>query len=102
VPSPVSARRFYCLHPRWQLTSSLFPMSSPAMIERIKCSDTAITTKPKERGETAKPIVAAARISGMSTWPFGLSSCRRVDVFISMSSYIDVFSSNTERARFQF
>jgi hypothetical protein len=37
------------------------------MIERIKCSDTALMTKPKEHGATAKPMVAAALMSGMST-----------------------------------
>src|ERR1700723_3449508 len=56
------------------------------MMERIQCSDTAMMTKPKEHGAMAKPMVAAARMSGISTWPFGLSSRCRFDVWVCMSS----------------
>jgi hypothetical protein len=37
------------------------------MIERINCSETAMMTNPNEHGAMAKPMVAAARITGMST-----------------------------------
>src|ERR1700744_448599 len=62
------------------------------MIERIKCSDTATMTKPKDNGATATAIVAAVRTSGMSTRPFGLGSSRRVDVF-RIDVFIAVLSS---------
>src|ERR1700733_15320220 len=55
------------------------------MMDRIKCSETAMMTKPKEHGAMAKPMVAAARISGMSTSPFQLSASCRFDVHVCIS-----------------
>lgn len=60
--------------------------SSPIIIERIKCSDAAIMTKPKELGAIVKPMVAATRISGISTWRFRPLPSWMVDLCISMSS----------------
>jgi hypothetical protein len=56
------------------------------MIERIKCSETAMITKPKEHGAMAKPMVAAARMSGISTSPVALSATRGSDVCVYIFS----------------
>src|SRR5271165_2429138 len=50
------------------------------MIERIRCSETAMITNPKEHGAIAKPMVAAARMSGMSTSPAPRSGISVFDV----------------------
>src|ERR1700689_5387199 len=58
--------------------------SSPTMIERINCSDTAMMTKPSEHGAMAKPMVAAARMSGMSTSAAAASVKSVFDVDVNM------------------
>src|ERR1700730_14401460 len=54
------------------------------MMERINCSDTAMMTKPSEHGATAKPMVAATRISGMSTSAATASAGFSLDVDVNM------------------
>src|ERR1700723_4201873 len=57
------------------------------MIERMNCSDTAMMTKPSEHGAMAKPMVAAARIRGMSTSaaPVSAKSVFGIDVNMILS-----------------
>src|ERR1700733_14149637 len=59
------------------------------MIERIKCSDAAMMTKPSEHGAMAMLMVAAARMSGMSTSAVPRSAMSVFDVDENT-----IFSSN--------
>src|SRR3984885_12893444 len=54
------------------------------MIERINCSDPAMMTNPSENGAVAKPMVAAARIRGMSTSAAPVSEWFAFDVDVNM------------------
>jgi hypothetical protein len=63
------------------------------MIERIKCSDTAMMMKPREHGTMANPMVAAARMSGMSTSPAPFFARSAFDVDVASNEWVMVKSS---------
>src|SRR6202035_1342700 len=67
------------------------------MIERINCSDTAMMTKPSEHGAMAKPMVAAARMSGMSTSAAPASEWSAFDVDVNMILSLGLMDNSVQR-----